>query len=416
MMNFKRLPVTHNVPVYFQKMRARDVAIRLVVFVGAADDTSFGAPGLYHWFEHAPFRGTRSFPKGYKDTLSRFDRRAGEINASTSHLSTTFEAHVRRDDWCEALQLVTELAAWPRLTTAGIHAEREIIYQEICEADSSAEDCFHTTIKQLLWENHPLATNILGTEQGLASMNPDLLRHAHQSAYDRSRCAYIVVGNIDESQLIDHLNAQIATIPSRGLPARTQDHKWGPLPAWSNQAFETDYAFPISMVAQLWRSPFTETSYRNDILLSFLQNTFSMGMAAPLARIVREQRQLVYDTNMASEQFPDGGFLSFIAQTVSRKIPKVRQAFRDVWRDNQVRSKVWFNDVKASMLAHYNMRSPTPLNYCGEAEYQVSTLGYTHSEKEMLRLIRSITYAEFRTLLDSFDPDTFREVVLRGTD
>src|SRR3989344_2325672 len=113
MIALQKLEGPYGIPVYYQRMPevVRSVSMAWVIFAGAADDASVGAPGLYHWFEHVPFRGTKKYPGGYQDIKGRFTRYGGAINAWTSLHATKYHAHVPVKVWPEALSVITDLFA-----------------------------------------------------------------------------------------------------------------------------------------------------------------------------------------------------------------------------------------------------------------------------------------------------------------
>lgn len=105
MINLKQIDGPAGIPIYYQRMPdlVKSVSLSWLVFTGAADDESIGLPGLYHWFEHIPFRGTVKYPNGYTDTKGDLTRYGGNNGAWTNHHATNYWAFAPVSKWRSGL-------------------------------------------------------------------------------------------------------------------------------------------------------------------------------------------------------------------------------------------------------------------------------------------------------------------------
>ncbi|HAO65026.1 TPA: hypothetical protein DCQ44_03550 [Candidatus Taylorbacteria bacterium] len=417
MINFKKLDGPYGIPIYFQKLPdiVQSVAMEWVIFTGAADDQNVGTNGAHHWFEHAPFRGTKKFPGGYAAIIGPFTRYGGDINAHTNLVSTGYEAHVQKKQWKQALEVITDLWSQPLLEDAGINAERTIIIEEIRQSKSMAIRAAYYHLFNHIWPNHPLGHHTLGTEESLKSITPAQLRSAHKLGYDRSRASLFISGNLDEKEILAYATECFKVTPDNGLTERHAVASFGPLPALKlgeETIIETE--FGSSIVIMLFPVP-AKTTLKELILLEFLTSMLAEGgLDSPLYRIVREERELAYSVQPSQYTHPDGGWNGFIVETKTENIVKVKQAFIDVLRDPELRSEERFSKVKDAIFSEEIMRSISAprLNDIGVSRYV--DYGKVMTDEEYNEHIKKITLTEVVAAFDAMTPDKAHFFIYKG--
>ena len=417
MINFKKLEGPYGIPIYFQKLPeiVQSVALEWVIFTGAADDKDVGAMGAHHWFEHAPFRGTKRFPGGYPAVTGPFTRFGGNINAYTNLVSTHYEAHVQIAQWKQALEVITDLWSEPLLTDEGIDAERTIIIEEIRQRKSTAIGNAYYELFNIVWPGHPLGHHPLGTEESLKSITPEQLRQAHKIGYDRSRAVLFISGNLSENEILEYAKECFKITPDNGVSARRSIASFGPLPSWElgkETIIETNFA--SSVVFMLFSEPANKKIGEyifNDFLLAMLAEG---GLDSPLYRIVREERKLAYGVQPSSYSHPDGGWTGFIVETKTENIEKVKQAFVDVLKDPELRSEERFSKVKDAIYSDEKMRSISSgrLNDIGVNRFV--DFGQVLSDEEFNSYIEKITLADVCKAFDSMTPDKAHTYIYKG--
>lgn len=414
---FKKLHTTQGIPVYFQKLpeEINPVAVELVVWAGSGDDTTFGMPGLHHWFEHVPFRGTKKFPEGAPQTMGHFRRYGGSTNAYTSKHQTSYEASVPSRMWKEGVEVVVELAAHPLLREDDIHAERKIIHEEIRRSLSSIGGYAWYHIPKILYPEHPLGNPVLGSIEDLDKMDVSILRSTHVKSYDKNRMAFFISGNIDGEELIRYVSDISATIPDRGLTARDRMPGYVPFPAWQKGHEVIETQFDSSYVVLLFPATLP-LSKENLFRYSWMNKMMGMGaMAAPLLRILREERKLVYSASSGISLNEGGGFLYFCAETGKKNIEAVQEGFVDVINDPELRSKERFDYVKDGSVGSIEMHVLHPYDEVESAVLSVGNFGRAVTDEEMLADTRSFPAEEGTTLADSLiDLSQARTIVFKG--
>jgi predicted Zn-dependent peptidase len=376
---FKTLTTQGGIPVYFQNLPAdvNPVAARLVMWVGAADDVAVGAPGLHHWFEHVPFRGTTAFPKGSEQTMGHFARHGGYTNAYTSQNRTCYIASTPNKMWKEAIEMVVELAGQPLLRAEDIQAERTIIREEIKGTLSSVERKAWYQIPALLAPGHAYGHHTLGTEESLDSMTVETLQQAHKTSYDASRAAFFISGNIEESELMVVVEELSLRLPKNGLSVRTGTPTYGALPQWSlGTHTKIDTEFDSSYMLMMWQLPARAHSKEERLKYSMLRRLLTSGsLSSPLLRTVREERQLVYSCGTMFDTTPDGGEFILYANARAANMKAIEQAFADTLALTELRSTERLAFVRDALAGQRDMQLPDPDDMLSHAIESVATTG-----------------------------------------
>ncbi|TSC73154.1 MAG: Peptidase M16 domain protein [Parcubacteria group bacterium Gr01-1014_38] len=419
MIQFRRIDGAYGIPVFFQQLpeAVNPFSIRWIMFTGSADDRTVGDDGIYHWFEHVPFRGTKKYPNGPAETADRYARYGGLVTAETGLVSTTFWAHVPKRFWREALDVTANLVAEPMMTDAAITAEREIIVKERRDrlSDAFASALYH--LFPLLWGDHPLGHLPIGSEAAVSGMTPELLRRSHARGYARSRTVLFVAGDCSPDELREVVAESASALSNLPLTERRAPASYGELPSWEcGNTTEIETPFQTSVVFLLF-----PVASRGDDPAQFrrwtrLEHLLTDGdTTAPLLRITREERQLVYGAEIFSVLGPDGGFWGFLAGTEIDKTDALREAFRDVLQDAQPRDPSWYEYSQDAIRSTPGMRVVDPHAYTKIADRRLTAAGEELDDETYVHLLTGTPHQEVVELLDALTPDRARTIIFLGT-
>ena len=388
--------------------------MKWVVFVGSVDDTIVGAPGLYHWFEHIPFRGTKKFPGGQRDLFAKLNRMGGSLNAHTTEMTTVYEVIIPFREWRHGLELITDLAAQPLLREEDVEKERKIIFQEIVSHTSTVDSYVHSKTLNILAHNHPFGHHVLGDEATLNSMSAEMLVSAHRLGYDRCRMALVVCGGMSESELVEEVLSLSDTLPQNKLTARTCGVYRGDLPQWPATDVTVDIPFTESVTSVLFPRA-GATTYRESVIASIANSMFGDGgLSSPLMRILREDRNLVYEACVNSDNYLGGGYTGFKAKSKKENISLIMQAFRDVLDDPETRSIERFELIKEGIQGEIELQPFNPDVKTGECECQLLNPFGVHSDDEYFECLKSVVFEEVLEAMKVFNPDKMRTIIFKG--
>ncbi len=403
MLRFVKYEGSRGIPIYYEQLpkEVRSSALSLVVFAGAADDTSVGQQGIYHWFEHVPFRGTKNFPGGYNETKGTISNIGGNSGARTNMYQTSYWAHVPTRSIETAIDVVVDLVAEPLLTEKGIIAERTIIHQEISDKLSNAQGKFSYTCPSLLWPNHPLGGSVLGSADSLDSMTPELLWVARKQGYDVSRMAFFVSTSLSIYEVDKMLRLSFRALPEYGLSERRQNPSFGSLTWTPEKRIEIPTEQETSILEMMFPN-FQEVTWQTSATQSMLQGVIQNGnLGSPLYKAVREDTQLAYSANFGRANGPDGSYFNFSVNTSAQNLAQVEEALRvTLFRDPRLRSREWFDTIKSSRRDKLDMEIIHPMGEVNLAVAEIGRLGSTLSSSEFIDLLDKVSHDEVVAMID----------------
>lgn len=150
--------------------------------------------GIAHYLEH------KMFELPGRDVTAEFAELGVNVNAFTSYDMTAYHISCT-DHFPQALQLLLEFVSTPYFTAESVAREQGIIAQEIgMSADEPSGRCFED-LMEILYEKHPIRVPILGTEQTIAAITPELLELCHRAFYTPQNMMLCVVGDVDEEEV-----------------------------------------------------------------------------------------------------------------------------------------------------------------------------------------------------------------------
>lgn len=416
MPEFKKICEPEGVPVYLQQLPdiVKFSHLQWMMYAGSADDEAVGEHGLYHWFEHVPFRGTEKFPGGYKDTAGRFKRYNGSVGAYTSQTATAFYSAVPTRLWQESLDVTTDLMSAPLLLPESIDAERQIIREEIATGLSTLDKRIWMEMPAIYWPGHPYGHQGLGTEKNLDAMDTSLLRTAHAKGYDRSRAVLFASGNLDPHAVEDAMTPLIQRLPHNGLSERRRPPSYGPLPAWQEgKTTEVETGLPSSAVVTSFYSDDASEKAR---LAKSMANAMVAkgGLSSPLYHSLREQKRFVYKTNTMNTTSVDGGIWGIVGLTQQKNVGAVRKAIEELLASDDIRSAERFAFVRDMITSEAEMEVINPSSYVMEAVGNHASYGHPHSREMMITKLLNVTHEEVLNVLDSYKMEEAHTIVLKG--
>ncbi|PSR37620.1 MAG: insulinase family protein [Sulfobacillus thermosulfidooxidans] len=166
-------------------------AIAFYVHVGSRDENPelFGAA---HFLEHAVFKGARSWSA--RDIANIQDRLGGEINAFTTRDYTVFYAKVLASKAADALELLWAMVSEPWLREDDIGKERQVILEELLEAEDDLEDRATELYMAALYPDEQFHHDILGSRRSLRQLNAEQLKNFHRKFYHPDNITLVLSG------------------------------------------------------------------------------------------------------------------------------------------------------------------------------------------------------------------------------
>jgi predicted Zn-dependent peptidase len=184
--------------------------LALLVHTGSRDEDE-SEHGLAHLVEHLLFKGTRK-RKAYH-IISRLEDVGGELNAYTTKEETCIYASFLKENFTRAAELIRDIMFNSVFHQKEIIREKHVIIDEINSYLDNPGELIFDEFEELLFKNHPLGRNILGTPASLESAGrPDILRFAEQN-YATGEMVICLIGNVTFNRFKSIMLQQFGDVP-----------------------------------------------------------------------------------------------------------------------------------------------------------------------------------------------------------
>lgn len=305
--------------------------VALLVAAGSQVETE-QQQGLAHYLEHCFFKGTAK-RKAYH-ILSRLEDVGGELNAYTSKEETVLHASFLTADYPRATELLSDIALHSRFPAKDCEKEKEVILDEINSyRDNPAENIFDE-FEELVFPQHPLGRNILGTPESLrAFTRQDLLDFVAQH-YFPENAVFSSVGNISATRLKKLLERYFGEWSAVSL----LEQKLEPLPAYQVQQLRQERTgFQTHLI--LGRRAYAQ-KHPKQRALALLNNLLGgPGMNSRLNLNIREKYGFTYHLESYYQAYQDSGlvgvYLGTDPGTAERVVQLVHREFKRL-RENKL--------------------------------------------------------------------------------
>ncbi len=186
-------------------------AIGLFVGVGSRAETVASNWGAAHFLEHLVFKGAGTLDGA---AIARaMDDLGGEINAYTTREHTVFYAKVLASRAWDAWQLLRTMVFYPRLATADVEKERQVIIAERHEALDDPEDRCEQAYMKSLYADADLVHDILGTGRSIRALSTARLKRFYRQWY-RPAGMCVALSGQGAAALADRIREQ-EMVPAR---------------------------------------------------------------------------------------------------------------------------------------------------------------------------------------------------------
>lgn len=170
-------------------------------------------PGTAHLLEHVIFRrNVEDDP--VSGVLSRLTDLGIDANAYTSDTHMLFYFNTV-ESMLAGIMLLFDAIRNPGFEQADIESERKIIRSELDLYFDEPENQVYQGVLDNLYHEHPVRYDIAGSAETLETITVEHLQALHRTFFTQGSLSMVVVGDVDETALLDHL----APMLEEGQPA-----------------------------------------------------------------------------------------------------------------------------------------------------------------------------------------------------
>lgn len=178
---------------------------------GSRDEHS-DEEGYAHFIEHMLFKGTQNRSNWH--ILNRMESVGGDLNAYTSK-EETFVYSTSHVDYTErALELLADVVFASKFPEKEIKKEVDVIIDEINSYLDSPSELIFDDIEELIFKDHSLAHNILGTEENLKEITQEKLLAFYHRTYNTDQMILCIMGDLTSKKVDKLVDKYFANIPS----------------------------------------------------------------------------------------------------------------------------------------------------------------------------------------------------------
>ena len=261
--------------------------------------------GSSHFLEHLVFKGTAS--RSAFAIADDIEKLGGSINGFTTKECTCFHSRTLAQHVPVAVDVLADLVRRPLLKGEDIEIERDVILQEILDAEDSPEDFIHDYFLEQYWPGHPLGWPVLGTRESIVNLDRTVLAGFRQQAYAPDRMIVAAAGGIEHDAFVELCRRHFGemTGATEATEADRPDFRPGVFAAPRDiEQVHVVIGFPGISVTD----PRREVA---EVLVSALGG----GMSSRLFQKVREERGLAYSIYAFQSAFRDIGYTGVYAAT-----------------------------------------------------------------------------------------------------
>jgi zinc protease len=292
--------------------------------VGSMDEKS-GKTGLSHLLEHMMFKGTKNYgPKTFSRTIQRA---GGRDNAFTSRDYTGYFELIASDRIDLPIELEADRMQNLVLTKEAVLSERDVVTEERrLRYEDDPQNFVSEEVFAAAFKNHPYRWPVIGWMSDLTTLNPDDLVAHYRTYYAPNNAVIIVVGDVDQQQIMQKIRKSFGSIPPgppvQKTPSREDEQK-GERRVYVKKEAELPYIMSVYKVPNI--------SDADGFALDVLGSILSDGKSSRLYRSLVYEKQIAVSAWAGYEGLTRNPFLFFIGATAAqgKRIEDVENALLD---------------------------------------------------------------------------------------
>lgn len=294
---------------------ARSASFGCWVRVGGRDEVADQA-GASHFLEHLLFKGTASHSG--REISEAIEAVGGELNAHTAHEHTAFYTRVPASAAAVGLGLLADVVTSPAFDADDVESERQVILEELHQAEDEGDDRVLSLAHEALWGAHPLGREVLGSMATIDAMDRESIAGFFERHYHPGNLVLVAAGAVDHAAVVavgERFPARSGgDRPARGAPE-------APAPVQAHALLRR----PLEQAHLSLAWPGLAADDPDRYALSVCNQIFGGGLSSRLFQLIREERGLAYSVFSSVAAYSDAGSVVAYAGTSPERVSEVRK-------------------------------------------------------------------------------------------
>lgn len=314
MNDFGLIELENGIRVVHREITHTKVAhVGIMLDVGSRDELP-EEQGIAHFWEHMAFKGTEK--RNSFHIINRLESVGGELNAYTTKEKICFYASVLTEHLDRALELLVDIVFKSTFPARQIERERMVILEEMAMYRDTPEDSIQDDLDEIVFPDHSLGRNILGTESTVANFVQEDFRKFIDRNLNTSKIVVSSVGNFKEKQLSKLIQKYLTSIPYKNHTLQRFEFKTAP-------AQQKLVKRPISQIhVALGNNAYAIGDSRRIPLFMLTNILGGPYMNSRLNLSLREKNGLVYHVEANYSSYSDTGLFSIFFATDPRNFKR----------------------------------------------------------------------------------------------
>jgi predicted Zn-dependent peptidase len=314
----------NGLPVYSIALPGTRALTVLVAFDAGARSERSEENGMAHFLEHLVFKGGEKYST-YKDVNETAERLGGMLNAYTSHDLVAFHITVRAESAPEAIDLLSDFVARPKLDAEELDRERGVVIQEINRAYDQPSTVAEYLIDRAAFGDHPLGRTVLGPEENLRSFTREGIVAFRERRWAGANGGAFLVGNLEYLPGSEQLTQLFARFPT--LPA---PEPYVAAPRFAPETLVEQRDTNQSHLRMIYRPATSVADPKQRAALSIYSTLLGGSMGSRLFEEIREKRGLCYSVYAVAHAYADMPILQLGSGLESAKCVEAYARMREI--------------------------------------------------------------------------------------
>jgi len=371
-----------------------------VVNAGSRDEPDH-KEGIAHFIEHLLFKETEK--RNTNQILNRLELVGADLNAYTTKEYTCIHASLLNQHLERTMDLFEDIVFHSTFPTDEMEKERGVILDEIASYLDQPEEAIQDDFEALLFKNHPIGNNILGTVETVNAFNKTDVTNFIAANYNTSEMVFAVFGDYDVkkiTKLAEKYFAPIANNPTQKIRV-------------SPKANPGEFAVvhrPISQAHCMLGGTAYPAKHPRKYGLLLLNNLLGgMGMSSRLNLEIREKHGIAYTIESSYTTFSDTGIFSVYfgtdAEKAERALKLVHKELKKL-RDQKL-GAVQLQQAKQKFIGQIALAEENRLSLIIGMAKSLLDFGSIDSLEQIFAKINAVSAGELLEISNEiFDVDT----------
>jgi predicted Zn-dependent peptidase len=261
--------------------------------------------GVSHFIEHLLFKGTKQ--RSAAQIAEQIDAVGGVLNAFTGKEYTCYYAKVLGEDVKMTTELLADIFLESVFAPEEIDRERQVVLQEISQAEDTPDDFIHDLFNLHFWQGHPLSRPICGSVDTVNAIDRELMISFMGDRYRAERVLVAAAGAVDHDRLVADCERLFGSIPGDG--------KRDTIEAPRERVMVINHPKKLEQAHLCIGGPGLSQMAPLRYAAYLLNTALGGGMSSRLFQEVREKRGRVYSIYSFLSAFLDCGYFGIYAGT-----------------------------------------------------------------------------------------------------